>query len=162
MRRLIPFPLLWALLVAMWLLLNGTLAPGHLMLGALLALGAVHAYARLESSQPRLRRPMLIVRLAALVLTDIVRSNIAVARIVLHLGIRNRRAGFVRIPLELRDPVGLAALACIITATPGTAWARYEPARGLLTIHVLDLSDDDAWVRTIKERYEERLLEILK
>ena len=30
------------------------------------------------------------------------------------------------IPLELRDPGGLAALACIITATPGHAWARYD------------------------------------
>lgn len=51
-------------------------------------------------------------------------------------------------------------LACIITSTPGTAWARYDSARGVLTIHVLDLIDEQAWLRTIKDRYERRLREI--
>jgi multicomponent K+:H+ antiporter subunit E len=68
----------------------------------------------------------------------------------------------VQIPLELRHPAALAALACIITATPGTAWARYDSVRGVLTMHILDLIDDETWIRTIKERYERRLLEIFE
>jgi multicomponent K+:H+ antiporter subunit E len=56
----------------------------------------------------------------------------------------------------------LAVLACIITSTPGTAWAGYDPVSGLLRIHVLDLVDDATWVRTVKERYERRLMEIFE
>ena len=64
------------------------------------------------------------------------------------------------IPLELRDPYGLATLACIITSTPGTVWVDFNETSGILTIHVLDLIDTTEWVRTIKGRYEGPLLEI--
>jgi multicomponent K+:H+ antiporter subunit E len=51
-------------------------------------------------------------------------------------------------------------LACIITATPGTSWAGYDSSSGRLTMHILDLVAEETWIRTIKERYERRLLEI--
>ena len=162
MKRWLPFPLLWVLLVAMWLALNETLASAHLLLGAGVALAAILALSVLQEPQTRLRRPRLAAELLWLVLTDVVRSNIAVARIVLRIGTRKQTAGFLEIPLTLRNPVGLAALACIITSTPGTAWAGYDPGSGVLTMHVLDLVDDETWVRTIKDRYERRLVEIFQ
>lgn len=107
------------------------------------------------------RRLGCALRLAAAVLADVLRSNIAVARIILRPGGR-RRAGFVAIPLALRNADGLAALACIITATPGTAWASFDSARGVLRIHVLDLDDEQTLIRSIQERYEKRLKEIFE
>ena len=53
-------------------------------------------------------------------------------------------------------------LACIITATPGTAWAGYDARSNVLTIHVLDLVTTKPSVRTIKERYERPLREIFE
>jgi multicomponent K+:H+ antiporter subunit E len=96
-----------------------------------------------------------------LVLADIVRSNMAVARIILGFERRTWTPGFVEIPLELRDSHGLATLACIITSTPGTLWVDFS-ASGTLTIHVLDLVDKTEWVRTIKGRYERLLVEIFE
>ena len=96
------------------------------------------------------------------VFADVVRSNIAVGRIVLHRGTRNQTSDFVNIPLALTNPVGLAALACIITACPGTTWARYDSTANVLTMHILDLVDEQAWIDTIKQRYESRLLEIFR
>ena len=66
------------------------------------------------------------------------------------------------IPLDLRDPYGLAVLACIITSTPGTLWVSFDAGEGMLTIHVLDLIDENDWIRTIKGRYERLLLEIFE
>jgi multicomponent K+:H+ antiporter subunit E len=63
----------------------------------------------------------------------------------------------VRIPLELRDPHGLAVLAVIVTATPGTVWVDLDHATGTLTLHVLDLKDESEWIGWIKNRYEKRL-----
>ena len=162
MRRWLPFPLVWVLLFGLWLLLNQTLAASHVILGAILAFAATHALTLLDPPSTRMRRPITMVQLTALVLADIVRSNIAVARIIMHPGTRKQTSGFVEIPLELRHPAGLTALACIITATPGTTWARYDSALGILTMHILDLVDDETWVRTIKDRYERRLLEIFE
>jgi multicomponent K+:H+ antiporter subunit E len=158
----LPFRLLWVALLAMWLALNGSIALADVITGALAASMGVFGLALLEPGSPRLRRPAVAAALAGAVLLDILRSNLDVAVIVLRRGTRGRRAGFVDIALDTRHPVALAVLACIITSTPGTAWAGYDPDSGVLTIHVLDLVDDAAWVRTVKERYERRLMEIIE
>jgi multicomponent K+:H+ antiporter subunit E len=162
MRRLLPFPLMSASLLAMWLLLNQTLALGHILLGGVLALVGAATVAVLQLPKARVRRPGAIVRLLFLVVTDIIRSNIAVARIILRPGLRGRRSGFVNIPLNLRDSYGLAVLACIITSTPGTVWVDFDPGSGMLMIHVLDLIDENTWIGIIKGRYERLLLEIFE
>jgi multicomponent K+:H+ antiporter subunit E len=162
MTRLLPFPLLSAAILALWLLLNQTVSLGHVLLGGIVALVGGWALTLLEPPKARIRRPGVIVRLFFSVLVDILRSNIAVARIVLGLGVRERSSGFVHIPLDLRDPYGLAVLACIITSTPGTLWASFNPATGMLMIHVLDLIDKREWVETIKNRYERPLREIFE
>ncbi|GEP07323.1 Na+/H+ antiporter subunit E [Methylobacterium oxalidis] len=160
MTRLLPFPLVSAGLLVVWLLLNQALSVGHVLLGSAVALAGGWALAVLRPPKARFRRPAAIFRLSSMVLADIVRSNIAVASIILGQGRQKRTSGFVHIPLELRDPYGLLMLACIITSTPGTLWVDFDPAKGVLMIHVLDLVDEDDWVRTIKDRYERPLLEI--
>lgn len=163
MRRAFPFPLYSLALFGMWLVLNGSASPAHLGLGAAFGFAGGLLLARLQAPRGRVRRrASTVLVLLWLTFVDIVRSNIAVARIALNPGIRGRTAGFLELPLELRHPGGLAVLACIITATPGTSWARYDASRNTLTIHVLDLIDEQAWVRQFKERYERRLMEIFE
>lgn len=162
MKNWLPYPLLWVLFTAVWLLLNQTVEAGHVLLGASLAFAACHVYRALQSPPRFARRPAVIARLAWLVLSDIVRSNVGVGRIVLNPRQRRQTSGFVDIPIELRHPGALAVLACIVTATPGTAWSRYDSARGVLTLHILDLIDESAWVDIIKGRYERRLKEIFE
>ena len=160
MKRWLPFPILSACLLAMWLLLNQTLSAGHMILGCALAFVAPLTLAALQLPGGGLRRPGAVARLAAVVTMDIIRSNIVVARMILTPGTRARTSGFLTIPLDLRDPYGLAVLACIITSTPGTIWVNFNSAKGTLMIHVLDLVDEGVWVDTIKNRYERPLLEI--
>ena len=160
MTRLLPFPFVSASLFILWLLLNQTVSPGHLILGVIAALGGGWVLRALQTPKAHVRRFGAVFRLSAVVLADILRSNVAVARIILGLGGTKWKSGFVNIPLDLRDQYGLAALACIITSTPGTLWVDFDAASGMLTIHVLDLIDENEWVRTIKGRYERSLLEI--
>jgi multicomponent K+:H+ antiporter subunit E len=162
MTRLLPFPLVSTGLLVVWLLLNQTLSLGHVLLGSAAALIGGLGLAALRPPKARIRRPAAIFRLALLVVIDIIRSNISVGRIVLGLAKGGRTSGFVKIPLELRDSYALAALACIITATPGTLWVSFDSVRGMLLIHVLDLTDGSEWIQTIKGRYERHLLEIFE
>jgi multicomponent K+:H+ antiporter subunit E len=160
MTRLMPHPGLSGSLFVLWLLLNQSLSPGHLLVGGAVALVGGWAFAALLPIKARPSRLITALRLTATVVGDIISSNISVGLIILGAGRRDRRSGFVRIPLALSEPYGLAALACIITSTPGTLWVDLDKADGILTIHVLDLQDDDEWVRIIKDRYERPLLEI--
>jgi multicomponent K+:H+ antiporter subunit E len=159
MNRLAPFLIVSAGLLGLWLLLNG-LSVGQVLLGGAVALIGGWALAALEPPKAPVRRLVAVFRLATVVFADVVRSNVAVARIILGLQRRRWTSGFVEVPLELREPYGLATLACIITSTPGTVWVNFNETSGTLTIHVLDLVDKTEWVRTIKGRYERPLLEI--
>lgn len=157
--RWIPHPVLALALLAIWLLLNQSLSPGHLLMGALVAIVATYGMVALRPEKPRIHSWRALARLAGIVAFDITRSNIAVARIILFPQ-ASRVSGFVRIELAMRNHHGLAALACIITATPGTIWVQLDRGSGMLVIHVLDLIDDEEWVRLIKGRYEALLMEV--
>ena len=120
-RRLIPFPLLTLALLAMWILLTG-FSPGHVLFGAAIAVMVSRTMLSLRPERPTLRIGRAAARLAFIVLIDIVRSNIAVAKIIL-LRPSERRSHFIEFPTALRSPDALATLAVIITATPGVTGA---------------------------------------
>ena len=156
-------PVLVSTLTVLWLLLNQTLALGQVLLGLVLALVLAWAASALRPLRARLQRLDVAALLALVVLKDILQSNLAVARLVVGLGPRREvRAGFLDIPLDLRDPHGLAALAVIVTSTPGTVWVGLSSASDMLTLHVLDLQDKDEWIQLIKQRYERPLMRIFE
>jgi multicomponent K+:H+ antiporter subunit E len=158
-KRLLPAPLLSALLFVVWLLLAQTLDPAHILLAALLAVVVPRFTERLRPERPRIRRPLVIARLAGAVLWDIVLSNIEVARRILgpESAITPR---FVWVPLELTDPHAILSLAGIITMTPGTLSAELSPDRRHLLVHAFNVDDEAALVAQIKARYETPLKEI--
>ncbi|MCB5408845.1 Na+/H+ antiporter subunit E [Pseudogemmobacter faecipullorum] len=159
MSRLFPHPLLSLALLLLWLLLN-SFSFGHLVLGAVVATLAARAFALIEPDRVVLRRPMALVRLFFIVGYDIIRSNIAVARLIISGGRHGRRhSDFVEIPLRMRNPAPLALLAMIVTATPGTAWLEYDEETGVLLLHVFDLVENQDWIALIGTRYESLLME---
>ena len=161
MKRLLPAPLLSAALLALWLVLNQSVGPGHLVIGALLALALPWITAPLRPLPVRIRRPAVVLRLIAVVARDVVASNVEVAWSVVK-GSRAPRAAFVRIPLELRDPSGLAALAIITTVVPGTVWSELAPDRSAVLLHVFDLADEATFIEHYKAHYERPLREIFE
>lgn len=160
MKRLIPFPLLTLALLAMWVLLTG-FSPGHVLFGAAIALLVSRAMLSLRPERPTLRIGRSAAKLALIVLGDIVRSNIAVAKIILWRP-ASRKSGFIELPTGLRSPDALAMLATIITATPGSLWVQHDAHRHIILIHVLDLVDEDDWVELIQNRYESLLMDIFE
>jgi multicomponent K+:H+ antiporter subunit E len=160
-RKVSPGLVGW--LAFLWLLLNQTVAPGQVVLALVIAVSLSWLASTLRPLGARIRNVHVIAGLLATVLADVVRSNFAVALIVLGL-VRGRqvKSGFVDIPLELRDPHGLAGLAMIVTATPGTVWVDLAPDHSRVTLHILDLADEEHWIHWIKNRYERPLRRIFE
>src|SRR3546814_12709469 len=108
----------------MWILLTG-FSPGHVLLGALVALIVSRSMLSLKVEPPRVRVGWAMVRLAAIVLADIVRSNIPVAKVILFHP-PDRHSAFIELPTAIRSPYAPAMLALTLTATPGSF--RLQPA----------------------------------
>jgi len=158
-KRLLPSPSTSATLFAVWLVLNQSLSAGHLVLAALLAVAVPLVVGAPRDAGSTPRRPAVALRLAAIVLWDIVASSVQVARLILGPESRLRPA-FFWVPLDVRDDYGIAVLAGIITMTPGTLSADLSEDRRLLLVHALHLDDEASTVATIKRRYEAPLREI--
>ena len=159
MKRWIPHPVVSCLVLTVWLGLHSSLAPIHLAGGVLLAGLVPRLLHRSLGHARRTRRPWLAIRLAGVVLWDIVTANLAVARRVLGPMAR-LQPDFIEVPLDLAHPDAVALLASIIAITPGTVVADIDEARARILVHVLDLADSTALVSEIKHRYEQPLKEI--
>lgn len=96
MRRLY-FLFLPLFLFVLWLVLNESLSAGQIALGAALALWFTWAASRLRPLKARPRRLWKAVPLFLNVTVDIIKSNIAVARLILNPRRNDFSPGFIMI-----------------------------------------------------------------
>ncbi|WP_341959045.1 Na+/H+ antiporter subunit E [Pseudomonas sp. RC10] len=162
MSRVFPAPLLSLALWALWLLLNLSLSAGNLLLGALLGFFAPILFAPLRPQPARIRRPGVALKLFFLVGRDVLVSNLVVAWGVLRARHKPPRSAFVKVPLDLHDAHGLAALSMICTVVPGTVWSELALDRSALLMHVFDLDDEARFIEHFKTTYERPLMEIFQ
>ncbi|MGN2413486.1 Na+/H+ antiporter subunit E [Pseudomonas syringae] len=162
MKRLFPAPWLSLALWVLWLVLNLSLSPGHLLLGALLGFLAPLLMAPLRPLPVSIRKPGTILKFFWLVGRDVVVSNLQVGLSIWRLKRRPPRSAFVRIPLDLHDAHGLAALAIVTTVVPGTVWSELALDRSVLLMHVFDLQDEAQFIEHFKTTYERPLMEIFQ
>lgn len=162
LTRVVPAPLLSASLLGLWLALGREVTAGRIALGIALALVVPRVTTRLRPTKARVRRPLVVARFILRVGRDVLVSNLAVAWGVVAWRWRRPQARFVVIPLELRDPHGLAALAMVTTVIPGTVWSELALDRSAVRLHVWDVREEAAFVARYKERYEKPLREIFE
>lgn len=160
-RRIVPRPALSAALLAMWLVLARSTSVGHIALGAAIAL-LVPVLVSGFWPASRVRHPITILRYTLLVCGDVVHSNLVVAWGVLRWRWRRPAYRFVVIPLDLRDPVGLAVLSTVTTVVPGTVWSELALDRSAMLLHVWDAPDEAEFIARFKTRYEAPLREIFE
>jgi multicomponent K+:H+ antiporter subunit E len=157
----LPHPALSALLLIVWLLLQQSLAPAHLLSGVILAVLVPRLCAAFLAPPARLRAWPEALRLMAVVLWDIVQSNLTVARLVLDPRAAPRPA-WLRVPLDTRHPTAVTLFAAIITTTPGTVSCVVDDECWEILVHALDADDPQAMVDQMKQRYEAPLRRIFE
>lgn len=161
MKRWLPAPVMSVTLALCWLALAQSTSIGNLVLAVLFGVVVPWFTEPLRPDRPRLRRAGTALRLGAVVLKDIVLSNIEVAKRI--LGPESRlRPRYVWLPLRITDPHGIVALAGIITMTPGTLSADLSDDRRHLLVHAFNVDDEAALIADIQARYETPLMEIFE
>ncbi|MCG6657700.1 Na+/H+ antiporter subunit E [Halomonas campisalis] len=159
--RYLPTPTLSLVLLVVWLLMVRSLAPGQLLLGAFLAVGIPLLTQRFWEPLPQVKHPIKLAWFVLVVLFDIVKANVQVSLLIL-LPKREPHPGFIEYPLQVKDRLAITLLANTITMTPGTVSTNIRLDGSSLLIHALDMSDEQALIREIHERYERPLKEIFE
>lgn len=161
-HRLFPAPLLSLALLAIWLVLNRDYSLGQVLLGALVATIVPQMTQSLRPTPVRIRHLGVAFRLFMQVGWDVIVWNWRVLLGTLATHERLPRGGFITVPLDLRDPSGLAVLAAIMCVIPGTIWSEIALDRSALLVHIFDLDDAQDEIELIKTRYERPLMEIFE
>ncbi|HAJ11595.1 MAG: Na+/H+ antiporter subunit E [Hydrogenophaga sp.] len=162
MKRLLPSPWLSLGIFVGWLLLARSTSAGQLILAALVAWVMPLLMAPLRPRPGPLRHWGVLCMLILRVGRDVLLSALAVSRGILRGRQHPPRGQFVNIPLDLRDPHALAALAMITTVVPGTVWSELAADRSVLLLHVFDLDDEARFIEHYKHDYERPLKEIFE
>lgn len=157
--RVLPQPLLTAVLVAVWVLAFNRITPLVVLGGVAAGVALPLATARFWPEYPARFRYGPALRFAGVFLWDVLAANVRVAALVLGPTRRLRPAFFV-VPLDVEDPYVTAVLAAVVSLTPGTVSADFDPDARALLIHGLDVRDPAAEAGRIKARYERALREV--
>lgn len=160
--RILPSLTLSATLFVVWILLHQSLHPATLLSALVVAVVVPLITRSLRPASVMMRRPDVLVRLALIVLRDMVRSAWLVGKELLTKRNADIHSAFLRVPLDTRDPNALAGLAMIVCLTPGTAWAELSMDRSVLLLHVFELKDEQGMIDMIKTRYERPLMQIFE
>ncbi|HSB96244.1 MAG TPA: Na+/H+ antiporter subunit E [Spongiibacteraceae bacterium] len=158
-KKILPYPLLSGVLLAMWLLLSNSLTLAQGLLGALFAGLLPLLLGEFLAPLPSIKKPLLLLRFLLRVLGDIAVANVQVAVLVIKPN-RLLRPAFIELPLAMHDEFVIAVLMSVITLTPGTLAVGLSDDGKHLTIHALHTEDPALLIVQLKQRYEQPLLEI--
>jgi len=149
------------LLGATWVALTGELSLANVVFGVFIG-GLAVGVARPLGPYPVFGRvrPFGVVRLVVYLAWQIVVANLKVVAAVLGPR-RLLRPALVAVPLDVTTDGQIAALANMITLTPGTLSLDVSPDRRTLYVHAMFASSPEALRREIKEGFERRILEAL-
>lgn len=158
-RKWLPHPFLSLTLALVWLLLNNSFDPGHVVLGLLLGFFIPLLTSAFWPEAIRIQRPLVLLRFVGVVLMDIVIANVVVAKLILGRN-DSLQPAFMRIELDLTSDVAKSILSNTISLTPGTVSSDLSEDRRTLLVHSLHVEDIEAEVARIKQRYEQPLKEV--
>lgn len=161
-RRLFPHPWLSVVLFAVWMLLVNRWAVGSVVFALMIGVVVPLMTAPYWPDTNGYSRPGRIPAYLGIVILDIVKANFTVAWIVLFMPRHALQPAWITVPLELRRPEAIAALAGTITLTPGTVSCDLSEDGHALLVHCLHAPDPAAVLDEIKTRYEARLKEIFE
>lgn len=161
MKKTFPHPILSLTLWLVWLLLNNTIAPGHMVLGAILAVVIPLLTSSFWAEKVCIRHPLTLFKFIGIVFWDIMVANVIVAKLILG-NKDNLQPKFLHIPLDIEHPLAIGLLANTISLTPGTVSCDLSEDKKTLLVHGLHEEDPKATVNEIKQRYEQPLKKVFE
>jgi multicomponent K+:H+ antiporter subunit E len=159
-KPLLPHPVVSVLVCLAWLMLQHSLSIDQLLLAVLLGWLIAQLMRHFIVHTPNIDWRMAI-KLTAIVIYDVIISNIRVAKVVLGPAHRMHPTWY-RVPLATSHEQVNTLLAMIITTTPGTISAGIDQQRGDILVHSINTLDAEADIAEIKQRYEQALIQIYR
>ncbi|MDK2892364.1 Na+/H+ antiporter subunit E [Methanohalophilus sp.] len=149
---------------ATWCFLHGAINLPNFLIGLVLGLLVIRPFKELYDIDKQTSYRNIIFRIPKLVryfsmlIVEIIKASIVVAKIVLQPKI-DIHPGIIAVPVRTTKDLSITAIANTITLTPGTLTIDVSNDRSALYIHSIDVSDPKELRDSIRDDLEEYVLE---
>jgi multicomponent Na+:H+ antiporter subunit E len=148
-------------LVLLWAAITANFSTANLVLGAAIALAALGFLRRSVSRPLQFNKLHAAVKLTLSFVAELMISAFRVAKIVLTPNLGSvLRPAIVAFPLSVKSDAEIAALANLITLTPGTLSIDVSPDRAVLYVHVLSFTTREQFVAELAKGFERQVQEV--
>jgi len=161
MKRYIAYS---AILGLVWCFVHGTVSVNNFILGVLIAPFLIRPFKTLFrfdvefSFSDALKRIPAQIKFLYVLIKEIIKANIMVARIVLQPKI-DIKPGIIAVPIDSKTDLGITAIANTITLTPGTLTIDVSDDKSILYVHAIDATDPEGVAQSIKDDLEKYTME---
>ncbi|MFS0727394.1 Na+/H+ antiporter subunit E [Paenibacillus sp. 1P07SE] len=156
------FQLIINLIIAfLWMFLHNEWTFSFFIVGLLVGAGFVFLFRRFFGGRYYLYRVWKCIKLLLLFLRELVLSSIVVIRQIIKPKL-TIRPGIFAYKTELSSNWELTVLACLLTLTPGTLILEVSKERQTLYLHAMDMTDEDKYVKQIRDIFEKAILEVTR
>lgn len=155
--------LLTIVLALGWAAATDSFSLPNLLLGAAVSALSLFVVRQFVSSPRLLPRAARIAGLVWTFLVELLVSALRVARLVIRPDVNAHiRPAIVAFPLTAKTDGEITLLANLITLTPGTLSVDVSEDRRFLHIHVIHLTDREAFIRELASGFERQVMEALR
>lgn len=144
-----------------WVALTGTFTLEFFIFGFILSYALMWIITTNRREDKYFTKWPKIFGFAFFFLYELVVANIQVAYHVIKPN-NYLKPGIVRIPLSATSDMEITLLANLISLTPGSLCLDVSDDKKVLYVHAMYVNDKDAFIHSIKNGFERRLLEILR
>ncbi|HVM30395.1 MAG TPA: Na+/H+ antiporter subunit E [Candidatus Limnocylindrales bacterium] len=149
------------LMAIVWAAMTGNFALSNLALGFVLGYIALYLAQRVFGHSSYFGRMGRVAKFAAFYVVELFKANWKVAVDVVTPRHRSR-PGIVAVPLDARTDAEITVLANLLTMTPGTLSIDVSDDRRVLYVHAMFVGDVAEFRREVKDKFERRVLEMLR
>ncbi|WP_411843588.1 Na+/H+ antiporter subunit E [Salinicoccus sp. HZC-1] len=157
-----PLQILINLFLAfLWMFMGSNFNVASFFTGYIMGLIAVYMLRRFLPGSFYLKRVWLIIKLFFIFISEMVKANIQVAKIVLSPKI-DIHPGFYAYPCDLEEDWEVVLLSSLITLTPGTVVVAISDDHSKIYIHGIDMKSAEEEIESIKNAFEKVIKEVAK
>ncbi len=153
--------LLNLLIAVIWMFLQDSYMMNTFLFGFMIGVLIIYTLRRFFEFDFYFRRVIAFLKLMWLFLTELIKANIDVVKVVLQPKLKNR-PGIIAVRTSLETDIERATLAALITLTPGTVSMDFSADSKTIYVHTIDVDDRDAMVAEIKGSFEKAIMEVTK
>lgn len=149
------------LLTLVWAALTGKFDYGNFIFGFILSYAVLWVITRGTERAKYFSRVPRILAFIGFFIKELIKANIQVAYDVITP--RNHmKPAIVGIPLDAATELEITLLANFITLTPGTLSMDVSDDKKTIYVHAMYVEDKEAFIHSIKNGFERKLLDILR